>query len=250
MRDFYSVLGVPHTASLAEIRRAYRKKAKLLHPDITHAESDDFRELVQAYETLSDLKSRELFDEAYSFRATSAYSNNHSSFDYRAWLLERGDDESYAKLIIFDLTHNREDEAVQIFKKMNMKNINFRLSYWFGHQEFMDFGFILAEELVLRREYYDAVILLDQIIRMEFKYNYFKFFFAEVQDLMRHILRHNIEGTVNDELAIDSWERGLDLKFGKKDDSYFLLKMADAYDRIGDPRTAAICRDESMRIAS
>ena len=67
---------------------------------------------------------------------------------------------------------------------------------------------------------------------------------------MRHILRNNIEGFVNDELAIDSWERGLDLRFGKKDDSYFLLKMADAYDRIGDPRTAAICRDESTRIAS
>ena len=250
MRDFYSVLGVPHTASLAEIRRAYRKKAKLLHPDITHAESDEFRELVKAYETLSDLKTRSLFDEAYSFRHASASSHAHSSFDYRTWLLERGDDESFAKLILFDLTHSREDEAVQTFKKMNMKNLNFKLSYWFGHEDFMDLGFILAEELVLRREYYDAVILLDQIIRMEFKYNYFKFFFEEVQELMRHILRNNIEGMINDELAIDSWERGLDLKFGKKDDSFFLLKMADAYDRIGDPRTAAICRDESIRIAS
>ena len=250
MRDFYSILGVPHTASLAEIRRAYRKKAKLLHPDITHEESDEFRELVQAYETLSDLKARSLFDEAYSFRSASSSAHAHSSFDYRTWLLERGDDESYAKLILFDLTHSREDEAVHTFKKMNMKNLNFKLSYWFGHEDFMDLGFILAEELVLRREYYDAVILLDQIIRMEFKYNYFKFFFEEVQELMRHILRNNIEGFVNDELAIDSWERGLDLRFGKKDDSFFLLKMADAYERIGDPHTAAICRDESMRIAS
>lgn len=250
MRDFYSVLGVPHTASLAEIRRAYRKKAKLLHPDITHAESDEFRELVQAYETLSDLKARSLFDEAYSFRSASNSTHGHSSFDYRTWLLERGDDESYAKLILFDLTHSREEDAVHTFKNMNMKNANFRLSYWFGHEDFMDYGFILAEELVLRREFYDAVILLDQIMRMEFKYNYFKFFFVEVQDLMRHILRNNIEGFVNDELAIDSWERGLDLRFGKKDESFFLLKMADAYDRIGDPHTASICRDESIRIAS
>ncbi|MBP5442242.1 MAG: J domain-containing protein [Treponema sp.] len=250
MRDYYSVLGVSHTASLSEIRRAYRKKAKLLHPDITHSESDAFRELVQAYETLSDLKARSLFDEAFSFRSSSASSHSHTSFDYRKWLLERGDEESYAKLILFDLTHNAEEEAVRTFKNMNMKNSNFRLSYWFGHEDFMDLGFILAEELVLRREYYDAVILLDQIMRMEFKYNYFKFFFVEVQDLMRHILRNNIEGIISDELAIDSWERGLDLKFGKKDESFFLVKMADAYERIGDPRTAAICRDESVRIAS
>ena len=116
MRDYYSVLGVSHTASLSEIRRAYRKKAKLLHPDITHAESDEFRELVQAYETLSDLKAHSLFDEAYSFRSASNSTHGHSSFDYRTWLLERGDDESYAKLILFDLTHSREEDAVRTFK--------------------------------------------------------------------------------------------------------------------------------------
>ena len=113
----------------------------------------------------------------------------------------------------------------------------------------MDFGFILAEELVLRQEYYDAVILLDQIMRMEFSFNYFKLFFPEVQELTRHILRNNIEGSVNDELAIDAWERALDLRFGKKDDSFFLHKMADAYDRIGDERTAQVCRDEALRLA-
>ena len=114
----------------------------------------------------------------------------------------------------------------------------------------MDYGFILAEELVLRQEYYDAVILLDQIIRMEFSFEYFKLFFPEVKSLARHILRNNSEGAVNDELAIDAWERALELRFGKNDDAFFLLKIADSYERIGDFQTAKTCRNEASRISA
>ena len=253
MRDCYKILGVPHNATATEIRRAYRQKAKLLHPDITHEDSEKFRELVQAYETLSDIKSRSLFDESFAYK-NSAYakqtSGNTKSFDYRTWLLERDDDESRAKLIFFDLTHNKEDSAVEEFKKMNMTRSGFKLSKWFTREDFMDYGFILSEELVLRQEYYDAVILLEQIIKMEYSYSYFKLFFPEVKSLARHILRNNVGGQMNDELAIDAWERALDLRFDKADDSYFLQKMAEAYERIGDKHTARICREESMRLVS
>lgn len=251
MQDYYKVLGVSHTASAAEIRCAYRKKAKILHPDITHRDSDEFRELLEAYQTLSDLKSRALFDQSFAFRGSSASSGTtkgNKTFDYRIWLLSRDDDESRAKLIMYDLTHGMEDSAVQEFKRMNMSRRNFRLSRWFGHEEFMDYGYILAEELVLRREYYDAVILLDQIIKMEWKFHYFKFFFEEVEDFTRHILLNNLEGSLNDEMAIDAWERALDLNLGKKCDSAVLMKMADAYSRIGDLNTAQTCRATAVQL--
>src|SRR5574344_206474 len=251
MRDCYKILGVQPNATAAEIRRAYRQKAKLLHPDITHADSEAFRELVQAYETLTDVKSRSLFDEAYSTHTYNPFfPRPEDSFDYRTWLLSREDDESRAKLIFFDLTHHREDTAVEEFKRMNMTRTGFRLAKWFTREDFMDYGFILAEELVMRQEYYDATILLEQIIKMEHSYNYFKLFFPEVVDLARHILRNNIEGQVNDELALDAWERALELEFGNSDNAFFLQKMAAAYARIGDSRTAQICMEESMRLAS
>src|SRR5574344_610069 len=259
MRDCYKILGVSKNATAAEIKRAYRQKAKLLHPDITHEESDAFRELVAAYETLSDVKSRSLFDESYRTNYSDSefgssrnpfFHYHKDSFDYRTWLLAREDDESRSKLIFFDLTHNREDTAVEEFKRMNMTRTKFRLSQWFTREDVMDYGFILAEELVIRREFYDAIILLDQIIRMEYSYNYFKLFFPEVKGLARHILRNDIEGTINDELALDAWERALELQFGKSDDAFFLQKMAEAYTRIGDQRTAKICREESLRLAS
>jgi len=251
MRDCYKILGVPPNATAAEIRHAYRQKAKILHPDITHAESDAFRELVAAYEVLSDVKSRSLFDESYRNNEQNPFYRYHKdSFDYRTWLLAREDDESRSKLIFFDLTHHREDSAVEEFKRMNMTRAGFRLAKWFTREDFMDYGFILAEELVIRREFYDAVILLDQIICMEYSYSYFRLFFPEVKGLARHILRNNIEGSMNDELALDAWERALELRFGNADDSFFLQKMAEAYTRMGDSHTATICREESLRLAS
>lgn len=258
MKDCYKILGVSHDATVAEIKHAFRKKAKLLHPDITGQDSKEFRELKNAYETLSDLKTRQLFDDSYSCKQSHKnYTENpfskktgYKKFDYRKWLLEQTDDESCARLILFDLFHNNEDLAVAEFKRMNMERVNFRLSHWLIREDFMDFGFILAEELVLRQEYYDAIILLEQIIKMEYSFNYFRLFFPEVLSLTRHVLKNNIEDSCNPELAIDAWERALDLNLGKEDDTFFLLKMADAYEKIGDKWTAQRCKEEAIKLTT
>ena len=242
MTDYYKVLGVRKNATASEIRRAYKLKAKQLHPDVTGKDSKSFQELLEAYETLSNSRSRKLFDqkEEASYRPWE-HKKSKDSFDYRKWLIERGDEESMAKLIFLDLIRHNEDMAVKEFKEINMKFSNFRLSYWLPREDFMDFGFILAEEMVLRKEYYEAVILLEQIIKMEYSYSYFKLFFPEVKALAKNILRHNIEGFLNDELLLDCYERALELQFGPVDDKYFLSKMSEAYKRIGDFATAAGC---------
>ena len=66
----------------------------------------------------------------------------------------------------------------------------------------MDYGYILAEELVLREEFYDAFILLEQIIKMEYSYSYFYIFFPEVINFTLTILKRNIDGVLSDELAL------------------------------------------------
>ena len=254
MEDCYKILGVRHNATAAEIKRAYRLKAKQLHPDSSGGETTaEFRALVKAYEILSDVRQRSLFDESFFMRASGGrYSRgrrSEESFDYRRWLLAREDEESRSKLIFFDLMHNREDDAVAEFKRMSMNHAGFRLAKWFTREDFMDYGFILAEELVLRQEYYDAFVLLEQIIRMERTFAYFKLFFPEVLELARTVLKRHLEGKIADELALDSWERALELGFGKNDDAFFLQKMAEAYRRMGDERTARVCEDEAARLA-
>lgn len=239
-----------HNATAAEIKRAYRNKAKLLHPDVSHDENsvEEFKKVVRAFEILSDIKQRSLFDESYFTHRGFKRRQTEDSFDYRKWLLARTDEESRSKLIFFDLMHHREDDAVREFKRMSMNHAGFRLARWFTREDFMDYGFILCEELVLRQEYYDSFILLEQIIRMEYSYSYFKIFFPEVMDLARNILKNHLEGKISDELALDCWERALELGFGKSDDAFFLRKMAAAYRRLDDNATADICEEESMRL--
>ena len=65
MRDPYEVLGVPKSASADDIRSAYRKLAKKLHPDLNPGDKkseDKFKEVSVAYDLLSDNEKRAKFD--------------------------------------------------------------------------------------------------------------------------------------------------------------------------------------------
>ncbi len=60
--DYYQILGVPRTATAAEIKKAFRKLARTHHPDAGGDEAK-FKEINEAYEVLSDDKKRELYDQ-------------------------------------------------------------------------------------------------------------------------------------------------------------------------------------------
>jgi DnaJ-class molecular chaperone len=66
-KDYYGVLQVPKAATDVEIKKAYRKLAMKFHPDknpdLPEEAASKFQEIGEAYDVLSDLEKRAIFDQ-------------------------------------------------------------------------------------------------------------------------------------------------------------------------------------------
>jgi molecular chaperone DnaJ len=91
-KDFYGILGVSKTASLPEIKKAYRKLARKYHPDLNpgdKAAETKFKEIQEAYSVLSDPKKKGQYDQ-FGFVGDrppgggyqQAYSSGFEGFDF------------------------------------------------------------------------------------------------------------------------------------------------------------------------
>ena len=65
-KDYYDCLGVTRTATITEIKSAYRSMAKKCHPDLHPGDAAaevQFKEITEAYEVLSDTQKRAAYDQ-------------------------------------------------------------------------------------------------------------------------------------------------------------------------------------------
>ena len=81
MKDYYYLLGLKPSASVDDIKNSYRRLSKKFHPDVNDGDAffaERFKDIQEAYEVLTNLERRKLYDFKYSNKTES--SSNKSNF--------------------------------------------------------------------------------------------------------------------------------------------------------------------------
>ena len=78
--EFYDILGVDRDASESDIKKAFRRKARELHPDVNKAPDaeEKFKELNEAYDVLSDAQKKAMYDRYGTADAASGFGGYQS----------------------------------------------------------------------------------------------------------------------------------------------------------------------------
>ncbi len=224
---YYEVLGVETECSQDALKRAFRKRAKELHPDVAgeHDQSAAarMRTLLRAYETLSDPERRAVYDRTHYIAAQK------HRFDYREFLKARvGDLDSQSKLIFFDLLHSREQDAVELFSSL-CSHTTFDLRDHLDREDYMDCVFLLAEEYESRGNFLQSYKLLKNLVRCEAERPYFRHFTDEIIEKLKNITCFRMIERETPDVVLDCLEELISFNFSRKDTAFFLKKAAEIY---------------------
>jgi curved DNA-binding protein CbpA len=236
----YRILGIDESASIAEIKRAFREKAKQHHPDIAGENGREYmQKLLAAYEILSNRQRRFDYDRAYRGAA-----GRRHGFNYRDYLYEQANDpdsrfreQAQAQLIIFELLNFEEDAAVKMW--LELGGVDFPLAKHLDREDWMDCSFILAEELEKRSFYYEAFVLLAALLREERRLPYFRHFALDVEIFLKDLVRVKLRHAVDDETWIECIQELLDIGFSAREEGRWLKSQAEALVNTGNTAAAA-----------
>lgn len=227
--NLYAVLGVSSEASPAEIKAAFRRRIKELHPDLTGGKPAPIPEitvhqLIEAYEVLCDPVQREQYDGA---RKTAP---RESEFNYREWLKARPDALSKAKLIFYDVLRDRSADAVALYSELTRQRAH-DLEVLLGREDFMDCAFMLALEFENQGDLWQAVELYRRIAQLEAAKPFFRHFFAEVEERLLTLVSKTLPADAP--ILVRLLEELQNLPFTNPAKAAFLVRQAEVLWKAG-----------------
>lgn len=272
MENYYDVLGVSPDSTQSTIKSAFRKKAKKYHPDLAASEAigkaeelaadnrtanspeekktnsvasvreSAMRLILEAYRILSDAEKRRNYD-----RLLRKQKKEEGGFNYREFLKARTKDpESQAKLIVYDLLHNLEDEALVIYER-SKSFPDFRLERYLDRGDAMDAEYCLAEEYEKRGRLLKAYSIYKKLILMEKEKAWFRYYFDVVTLRFRTLLLQKMPGRIDEEDYIDRLDEVVALDIGQRDSAQFLRKKAEVLIRRKQYQEARLALQDAER---
>jgi len=235
MKNYYEILGVNPDSSPQDIKSAFRKQAKRLHPDMYYSSenarpresSASLREsamrlILEAYKILSDAEKRRAYD-----RELRRRERDNKGFDYHEFLQQRSDDpESQAKLIVYDLLHDLDEEALAIYER-SKTFVDFRLERWLERGEAMDAEYCIAEEYEKRGKYIKAYQIYKKLIRMELERPWFRYYFEVVALKFRFLILQKMPGRIDEEDYLDRLDEAIELQIAPRETAQYLRKKIE-----------------------
>jgi curved DNA-binding protein CbpA len=231
MVNYYDVLGIRRNSTLQQVKKAFRKRAKEIHPDLSPEETaraeERMRLLLCAYEVISDPETRIPYD-----RTLDAFLKGRG-FDYREFLKSRKDDgRSQVKLIFHDLLTGRQADAVELYESLMAEG--FRLEMNMSREDFMDCAFLLAEVFETKGKLAECYELYKKLYLYEREAPYFRHFTEELVDRLRSLICFRMVGTLSLRDSIRYLNEAIALDFSDKDNAFFYKKMAEVYSTLGE----------------
>jgi tetratricopeptide (TPR) repeat protein len=226
----YETLRVAPSASSEEIRASFRRLVKVYHPDrnpgrVTWAEAR-MREILEAYQILSDSRRRALYDHA--LRA------HRRGPPFTARMSRRKHDlGAQSKLVFHHLLKGEFDDAVELYETLLMRRVTFSLANHLEERDYLDSLFLLGEAYENRRQWRTALRYYREAYELERVGPRKRYFFDELKDRLRVLYSQRLVRGLSPEDVLRNYRRALALGIGKRDAAIIYKKIASLQNQLG-----------------
>ena len=205
--DHYRTLGVPQSATIGEIRQAFRKLAKQYHPDKNPVDAetarDTFESVTEAYRVLSDARQRELYDRDHKRRPDPTRRPTTP------------DDLCYHILdLLLDEYVNEAVQAFDALQAMVAVSIDqLDLPAYMDYPDARDCEFLLAEALERCDRTTQAIVLYTLALERESRRPHFRAFTEEIRSRVKRLHMRRLRMEIAEARYPTSADEALDTIF-------------------------------------
>ena len=248
MATHYDILKVGRGASDEEIKMSFRRLAKKYHPDSNPSRArwahDKMLRILAAYSVLRNSDKRV----AYNRTLPKEIENELRKAYWERLRKREGDIAAKARMLLFDLVRGERAMALRLYDELVSGNGGFDLIDYLGVPDYLDCKFLLAEAYQLAGNIDEALRLYREVYFEDKRCSYYNHFSGEIKDRITKICCHDIPRVRVPRVALECFNRMVDIKFPKMDRAHFYKKVAEAYASLDDLACARLNLDRALSI--